>query len=70
VDHPTEAGCATLRLEGENDEKSCKDADSLTSFDRGKGHGHPGGGDGGGGPSGLRRWGAPLSGSGGGHPAR
>jgi hypothetical protein len=49
VDHATEAGCATLRLEGDNDEKSCRDADSLTSCRWGKGHGRPGGGDGGGG---------------------
>jgi hypothetical protein len=58
VDHATEAGCATLQLEGDNDEKSCRDADSLTRCCRGKGHGHLGGGDGGGGSSVLWCWGS------------
>jgi hypothetical protein len=69
VDRTTEAGCATLRLEGDNDEKSCRDADSLASCHWGKGRGSPSGGSGGGGPSGLWHRGGPLSGGGGGHSA-
>jgi hypothetical protein len=65
VDHATEAGCATLQLEGDNDEKSCRDADSLTRCCRGKGHGHLGGGDGGGGSSVIGVGGAALNGGGG-----